>query len=80
MVIHKPDLFIRGSFGEPEMFPDEDRVEGWYETISELTSGSVSDKKVGPLLVVASTFSGPNDLKKKITKNNPCPQSSVRFG
>ena len=28
LVALPPDLFIRGSFGEPEMIPDEDRVEG----------------------------------------------------
>ena len=28
LVALPPDLFIRGSFGEPGMFPDEDRVEG----------------------------------------------------
>ena len=54
------------------MFPDEDRVEGliWKRPFQKnyhlgLFSGT-NKKFVGPLLVVASAFSGPNDLKHEI--------------
>ena len=53
------------------MFPDEDRVEGWYETIVKLHLALCEQQKVSPLPVVASAFSGPNDLKKKMLYSFP---------
>ena len=76
LVVLPPDLFIRGSFGSnPKCF----RMRIGLRAQNKKISGTVVQQKVGPLLVVASAFSGPNDLKTKTkTKTKKKPNKSSK--